>query len=233
MNRIEFMNRLSLLLSDLPDSERSEALAYYNDYLDDAGVENEQEVLHALGTPEQVAESIRAGLAEDAEHMGEFSERGYRTGQDEDIKNEVETQYHTANEKEKEKEKPRKKGVGLWIVMITCVICALPVLLPLAIAFLAVCLSLIVASAAVGVSLLVAGAVCIAAGIAALVVAIAKVFVVPSGAMLVAGASLLCIGAGIFLVLGMGVLLGKVVPAMFRGCVKLCRRLLVRKGGQV
>ena len=56
MNRIDFMRRLELLLSDLPENERREAVQYYNDYFNDAGVENEEEVLESLGTPEEVAQ---------------------------------------------------------------------------------------------------------------------------------------------------------------------------------
>lgn len=81
MNRIDFMNRLSALLSDIPEEERKEAVEYYNDYLNDAGVENEEEVLEALGTPEELAMSIREGLNMDAAETGEFSERGYQTSQ--------------------------------------------------------------------------------------------------------------------------------------------------------
>lgn len=36
MNRQEFMNQLEMLLSDISQAERDEALQYYNDYLDDA-----------------------------------------------------------------------------------------------------------------------------------------------------------------------------------------------------
>lgn len=78
MNRIDFMNRLSLLLSDIPENEREEAIQYYNDYLNDAGVENEEEVLEALGAPEDLAASIRKGLLEGSGQEGEFSEKGYR-----------------------------------------------------------------------------------------------------------------------------------------------------------
>lgn len=78
MNRIEFMNRLSFLLSDIPENEREEAVQYYNDYLDDAGVENEEEVLRSLGRPEDLADSIRRGLLEESGEEGEFSETGYR-----------------------------------------------------------------------------------------------------------------------------------------------------------
>lgn len=78
MNRIDFMSRLALLLSDIPESEREEAIVYYNDYLNDAGVENEEEVLADLGTPEQLAASIKDGLREGSITQGEFSENGYQ-----------------------------------------------------------------------------------------------------------------------------------------------------------
>ena len=45
MTRKEFMQRLESLLLDLPDSERREAIQYYNDYFDDAGPENEAKVI--------------------------------------------------------------------------------------------------------------------------------------------------------------------------------------------
>ena len=48
MERKEFMRRLEALLSDLPENERAEALQYYNDYLDDAGLENEAAVLEEM-----------------------------------------------------------------------------------------------------------------------------------------------------------------------------------------
>ena len=62
MNRLEFMKELEALLSDISQSEREEALQYYNDYLNDAGVENEQEVLDAMGSPEQLAKVIKFPL---------------------------------------------------------------------------------------------------------------------------------------------------------------------------
>ncbi len=80
MNRIDYMSRLALLLSDIPEGEREEAIQYYNDYLNDAGVENEEEVLAELGTPEQLAVSIKEGLREGSGEQGEFSESGFRGG---------------------------------------------------------------------------------------------------------------------------------------------------------
>ena len=37
MNRIEFMKQLEKLLGDISESERQEALDFYNNYFDDAG----------------------------------------------------------------------------------------------------------------------------------------------------------------------------------------------------
>ena len=77
MNRAEFMERLQELLEDIPQAEREDALQYYNDYLDDAGTENENAALAALGSPERIADSIRVGL-QDGEDFGEFTEEGFR-----------------------------------------------------------------------------------------------------------------------------------------------------------
>ena len=41
MNREEYLERLSWLLSDIPDEEREEAISYYRDYFEDAGAEQE------------------------------------------------------------------------------------------------------------------------------------------------------------------------------------------------
>ena len=70
MTRTEFMKQLQDLLSDISKNEREEALQYYNDYFDDAGPGEEARILTELGSPEQVARKIKAGLSDDA---SEFS----------------------------------------------------------------------------------------------------------------------------------------------------------------
>ena len=76
MNRAEFMRRLTELLGDVPPQEREEAIQYYNDYFDDAGAENESGVIASLGTPEELAGAIKAGLS-DGGNGGEFTETGF------------------------------------------------------------------------------------------------------------------------------------------------------------
>lgn len=75
MSKEEFLAELEACLSDLSKEEREEALAYYQDYLEEAG--DEPQVMERLGTPQQVAEGIRMGLEQDAD-AGEFTEEGYR-----------------------------------------------------------------------------------------------------------------------------------------------------------
>lgn len=76
MNRAEFMLRLADLLADVSDTEKEEAIQYYNDYFDDAGAENESSVLESLGSPEELAKSIKSGI-NDGGKSGEFTEAGY------------------------------------------------------------------------------------------------------------------------------------------------------------
>lgn len=64
MNRADFMSQLESLLQSITSTEREAAIQYYNDYFDDAGSENEQAVIEALGNPARVAENIKRDLFE-------------------------------------------------------------------------------------------------------------------------------------------------------------------------
>lgn len=78
MTRAEYMRQLESLLSSVPDAEKEEALQYYNDYFDDASDQEDDEIIKALGTPEELAESIKAGLSDDG-NQGIFTEEGFKT----------------------------------------------------------------------------------------------------------------------------------------------------------
>ena len=62
MNRTEFMRQLESLLQNISATEREEALQYYNEYFNDAGPENEQNFIEALGNPMKVAENIKKDI---------------------------------------------------------------------------------------------------------------------------------------------------------------------------
>lgn len=73
MNRQEFLRQLESLLMSIPEQERADAMAYYNDYFDEAGVENEHRVIQELGSPQKVAQSI----IDDVRNSGYSQSYGY------------------------------------------------------------------------------------------------------------------------------------------------------------
>lgn len=77
MDRAQFMEQLARLLSDISESERQEALEYYESYFDDAGAGQESEVIRELGSPGKVAAIIKADLKESNDLYAEYSELGY------------------------------------------------------------------------------------------------------------------------------------------------------------
>lgn len=78
MDRKEFMGQLERLLWDLPEDDRKDALAYYEDYFEAAGPEQEAQVIQDLGSPGKVAAIIKADWREGSRNRGEFTENGYQ-----------------------------------------------------------------------------------------------------------------------------------------------------------
>ena len=226
MNRAEFMKKLKALLSDIPDGEREEALNYYEDYFDDAGAENEEEVIHSLGSPERVAKTIHEGLNDSEGVFGEFSEKGY-SGYGEQEKDEV-VAYGT-NEKHKFSEKMKQKGNGGLILLLVLAIFALPILGPVLIGVGSAILGIAVAAAAILFSLAIIGIVLIVSGAVTFAAAIGSLFIKPAVAVMLFGLSLLLLGVGVLItVLGIWVVT-KVVPPVIRGIVNAIRRIFVKK----
>ena len=58
MNRNKFLKELNKLINTLPKEEKDDVINYYSEYFDDAGVDNENEVIKKLGTPKEVADKI-------------------------------------------------------------------------------------------------------------------------------------------------------------------------------
>lgn len=77
MNKESFLSELEKMLSDISENEKVEALQYYRDYFEEAGEENEKQVIEDLGSPAKVAKIIKMSLNEGIQDEGEFSERGY------------------------------------------------------------------------------------------------------------------------------------------------------------
>ncbi|MEG0260047.1 MAG: DUF1700 domain-containing protein [Lysinibacillus sp.] len=63
MDKAGYLKNLRSRLYRLPVHEIDAALVYYEEYFDDAGEENEQQVIDQLGPPSQVASQIMADFA--------------------------------------------------------------------------------------------------------------------------------------------------------------------------
>lgn len=63
MNKEEFLAGLKKSLKRLPPEDASDAMEYYEEYLEDAGPENEAAALAAWGPPERVAAQLNAEYA--------------------------------------------------------------------------------------------------------------------------------------------------------------------------
>ena len=227
MSRTEFMNQLKNLLWDIPEGEREEALNYYEDYFDDAGVENEAQVITSLGSPEKVAAIIKEGLKEEAKEQGEYSETGY-TGYGQSQKDEV---IAYGNDKKKKSFSDRVKGLGTggMILVLILAIFALPILGPVGIGILSAIFGILVAAAVVLFILVIIGIAFLVAGASIFALAVANLLVTPAIGIMLLGLSLLIIGIGILITIAGIKVVTKVIPPIIRWFVRLVRKPFEKK----
>ena len=58
MNKVEFIEEIKKILEGLPSEEIENAINYYSEYFEDAGIDDETDVTISLGTAKEVAEQI-------------------------------------------------------------------------------------------------------------------------------------------------------------------------------
>ena len=88
MRREMFLKQLDYLLQDIDEKDRQDALDYYRDYLDEAGIGPTDDVGTLLESPEQIAFSIRTSLNGNVDEQIEISEQGFKnihTGKFEEV----------------------------------------------------------------------------------------------------------------------------------------------------
>ena len=62
MTKMDYLNELEKHLKALPKADYQEAMDYFTEYFDDAGIENEQAVMLELGTPQEAARDIISNI---------------------------------------------------------------------------------------------------------------------------------------------------------------------------
>lgn len=224
MNRTEFIEKLKELLSDISESEREEAINYYEDYFDDVGEENEQQVISSLGSPERVAKTIKDGLNDREGEQGEFSETGF-SGYGDQPKDEV-----GHREKRKFSDRLKEMGTAGIVLLLLIGIVALPVLGPILLGIVAVIFALIAVVVALIFSIAVAGAALVIGGGMALVLTIPNIVWTPAFGIALLGAAFVIIGIGILLTIAGIWIIWKVFPPIIRGIVSLLQKIFGKKG---
>lgn len=209
MTKEQFLFQLEQKLLDIPEDERAEAMEYYRDYFSDAGPENEQKVIAELGSPNQVAQSIKEGLRAGREDAD--TERNLPQARGAAKSDSGADRTHTQTDS-------RSK----WILIIIAAILTFPLWITVAatlfgilLAVLGVLLALVIAVVALAVAGLVAGVICTIVGIVRFFTGglVSGLMTVSTGLLLFA-MGCLCTAALVFL-------FGQVVPWMLRGISNL------------
>lgn len=222
MNRVDFMKQLESLLQNISSAEREEALQYYNEYFNDAGAENEQDVIEALGTPAKVAENIKRDLFGSGYGDG-FEQK--RVANDKAL-----TQYYQASGNDSnvqsaaEEKKDKKLSPGMIAFIIVLCILASPAILGVASGALGILagvittwFALILAFGAVALVLLI---LLVVLGI----IGIFSLFTSPVAGIGLLGGGLICGGIGILFMMLTIAMAGIATPAIFKWIAGLFKK---------
>ena len=238
MTQKEFLYQLAQQLISLPPEERVCALKFYEEYFADAGEENWEAVLAQLGSPEEVARTIKEDFAQRNPGYRPDAQTGYayrpgpryQPGQG----RQTYTTYTTnpSNYYNPPAQEPQKGMSGGTIaVIVVLLILGSPIWLTLLIvgiaraaALVAVVVSLVGVAVAVTFGLVAAGVACAWASVTALAVTPGLRLLGIGGGLVFTGVGMLICLAGIWLAL-------RVVPGVFRWLVDLFRKPFHKKGG--
>lgn len=204
MNRKEFLRKLQLELYKLPRHEIDDAIAYYNEYFEEAGEDQEQAVIKELGTPSKIATQIKADYAvRQLESME--SNRGNRAGGG----NAGNAGYGGSGYNEgagsgsRNDKAPGKLSAAWWVVIgIVGGIFAAPVAIPVAFALAALLIGLFIGIIAILFACMVTAIVLIVLSIVAVIVGLTLLATSAPLALLVIGMGLMGISLMALLTVG-------------------------------
>lgn len=218
MNRLEFMNQLEALLGGMPEAERKEAMQYYEDYFNDAGVESEQEVLESLGSPEKIAQTIQSEIG-----MNQKAFDNDKIECRENKEKQAEAVYGNTAAAPGAQEKKSGLSAGMITLIVILCIFGSPILLGLGGTVLSLVASIITTLFAL---ILTCGLISIGFLVCAVIlvgVGIVKMFISPLGGLMLIGTGMVFGGFALLFLLLTIWLTATVTPAFFKGLVWLCK----------
>lgn len=209
MTKQEFLEKLNNLLRDIPKTERDSAIQYYEEYFEDAGIGEYENIPEDMETPEVIAEDIRAGLENEAVPEEEYFKK-------------VENKVQTVQAKS-------KMDSSKIILLIIIAVFTSPVwggvllgLFGVLVGIICTLFGIVIAIVAVMVSFLFAGVVVAVVGAVKLVVS-------PVAGVTAMGVGTLMFGIGLLLLLLVVWSFAVMIPAVFKGIQWLIQRIFGRR----
>lgn len=221
MRREEFLKQLEQLLMDIPESDRLDAIAYYSNYFDEAGPENEERIIRELGSPERVAQTIKGDL-------GYEEPRGYEEpkGYEEPRSYEEPRGYGSTGTYQTE---PKKKFP--WVAVVIIAVLTFPLWIGIVAGLFGVCVGLIGAFFGVVFGLLGAGFGLLVGGIVCFVAGLLHIAVNPLEGLVSVGVGAILQSVALLILLLLIWLAFRWLPALCKAVVKGCKGLFHHKEG--
>lgn len=221
MRREEFMKELEYLLRDIPVNEREDALAYYENYFDEAGAENEYQVIQELGSPVAVAEKILADTQQThSTQKDSYSEPESYTGN---------SSHAYGQQKATEKKQGMTKGVKILIAII--IILTFPLWIGVVAGLFGALVGIIGAAFGIAVGLLGATLGLLAGGIGLIIGGIMQVALYPTIGLACIGVGAILAAIGISLAVLCAWCIGIWIPKGVKKLVHWIKGLVHRKEG--
>lgn len=234
MTKIAFLRELEQYLQGISEEERKEAVSYYENYFEDAGIENEKAVLAELGSPREVANSILTELEEaktektDTLPMPAFAvetQTQENRQQEKWDKKKEQTEYTQKNSME---EKTEKRDNSKLVLISLLLIFTTPVWLGIVLGMIGTLVGLVIAVVALVIGFGLASVLCIIASIAVFAFGVFRLFLAPLEGILCFGSGLLVFGIGILFFLAV-LLCVKLIELICKGIVCGCNALFPNK----
>ena len=221
MNRVDFMRQLESLLQNISPAEREEALQYYNEYFNDAGPENEQDVIEALGNPAKVAENIKRDL-----YGNGYGDTSYQRSTPSDR---AVVQYQQSAQSAKSanttaEKSDKKMSSGMVALIVVLCVLASPVIFSVGSGILGVIFGIVAAWFALIFSFGLTAVILFAVLLLLLVLGIMCLFTDPLVGLALFGGGLVCGGVGILFLMLTVAMAGIATPAICKGIAGLFKK---------
>lgn len=199
MNRQQFIDALKTGLTTLPRDERNSAITYYQEFFEDAGVENEQAVIASLGSPIALAETI-------------IKESGFK----ENDKTIFTPPAKPQTMQQKNNPDPSRTALAIVLIIVT-----FPFWIGFVVSAFAILFSFIVTVFALLFAFTISGFVLVGVGFV-------KLFTFPPAGFLLVGAGLIIISLTWILIFPLVKFSFKLFASVFRGVISIIRSILGR-----